>query len=46
MKYFNENFAFKGLYVVVVQERVRNDVFGYRRYKALAKHIKHFLKKR
>ena len=26
-------------------ERVRNDVFGYRRYQALAKHIKPFSKK-
>ena len=46
MKYFNENFVFEGLEVVAVPKPTNwNRLSGYRRYEALAKHIKPFLKK-
>ena len=32
-------------WLLSLNQRVRNDFFGYRRYKALAKHINPFLKK-
>ena len=36
----------KGYEWLSQNQRVRNDFFGYRRYEALSKHIKPFLKKR